>query len=289
MITTNILFHPTCGGPDLIVEEDGRVHVDGLGYITRGWKADVDQWKDLIAVSASKYGVPEAWIAGFMLQESQGKPKACSPCQSTCCGSVAPGCCAYGLMQLIQPTGKHYGVTGEDLYDPDKNIDAGTKLLSELGAKHKWNPVAVAASYNHGSYNCFNGHSCSKPGLWSVNENCGYVEQVVRGINAAIEHGYSGTGSGSEAPGASGWKIAVAVLAAAVPVAMVYGITKMNVGHAAAARANPTKQRAPRCKHDWDVREYGGQGLDRVLVERRCLRCERKELFYKRTRSTKRV
>ena len=226
---TNVLFHPKCGGPDLIVEENGRIHVEGVGYITRKWSAKVDQWKDLISRSALKRGVPEAWIAGFMLQESGGAQQALSPV-----GAV-------GLMQIMPSTPKQmFGdpISKDDLWKPENNIDMGARVLASHAKKASWNPVMVAAMYNAGGYYCYSGKNCATPGLWYVNENCGYTEQVVRGINAAIEQGYPGVPV-EEQPGSSGWKIAAALLVAAVPVAMVWGLTRGGVIAPTPARANP--------------------------------------------------
>lgn len=232
--TTNVLFHPKCGGPDLIVEEDGRVHVDGIGYITRTWNAKVDQWRDLIAASASRRGVPEAWIAGVMLQESGGQQQALSPA-----GAV-------GLMQIMPSTpGQMFQepMSKEELWKPETNIDMGTRVLAAHGSRVHWNPVMVAAMYNAGGYYCYTGKNCDHAGLWHVNENCGYVEQVVRGINAAIEHGYSGTGSRGE-ESSVGWKVAAGLLFAAVPIAMVWWITKSGMIASTSARENPARVKA---------------------------------------------
>lgn len=218
MIKTGTIFHPKCGGPDLMVEEDGRVHVDGLGYITRAWNKNIDKWKDLITKGASDWGVPEAWIAGVMLQESGGTQGALSPA-----GAV-------GLMQIMPSTPMQVfqiKISKEDLYKPENNVDIGARLLAMLGDKSNWNPVFVAASYNAGSMYCYSGKNCDHPGLWNINENCGYAEQVVRGINAAIGAGYSGTGAGSSSSDLStGAKVFIGSLALALPVAAVLVIKR---------------------------------------------------------------
>ena len=205
-MNTGVSFSASCGGPSLILQDDGRVHVDGLGIINRTWNKHVDDWRSLISQSASKWDVPEAWIAGVMLQESGGVQQALSPV-----GAV-------GLMQIMPSTPKTMGLstTKDELWKPETNIDIGAQLLSSLASRHKWNPVSVAASYNAGGVYCYSGKNCPHPGLWNVNENCGYCEQVVRGINAAIDNGYSGTGA-TEQPSDS---ISVLKVAAALGLAL---------------------------------------------------------------------
>lgn len=65
---------------------------------------------------------------------------------------------AIGLMQLLYSTAKEIApragieVTEENIYDPDININLGTKLLSILIQKYGNNELALAA-YNAGSGN----------------------------------------------------------------------------------------------------------------------------------------
>ena len=65
---------------------------------------------------------------------------------------------AMGLMQLLYPTAEEIApragieVTEKNIYDPDININLGTKLLSILIQKYGNNELALAA-YNAGSGN----------------------------------------------------------------------------------------------------------------------------------------
>lgn len=219
MISTGTTFYPKFGGPSLVLQDDGRIDVSGMGQITRTWNKNVDQWKDLISKAAAKWDIPEAWIAGVMIQESGGTQHALSPV-----GAV-------GLMQIMPSTPMQVyqePISKEDLWKPEVNVDFGGRLLATLAKKNSWNPVYVAASYNAGGVYPFSGSasSCTHDGLWHLRENCGYCEQVVRGINAAISAGYSGTGasesfSESDVP----WpvKVLAGVALAALPfAALIY-------------------------------------------------------------------
>ena len=212
-------FQPRYGGPSLTLLDDGRIDVSGMGQITRAWGKNVNQWKDLISKAAAKWDVPEAWIAGVMLQESGGTQHALSPV-----GAV-------GLMQIMPSTPMQVykePISKEDLWKPEVNIDFGARLLATLAKKMNWNPVYVAASYNAGGVYPFSGSasSCTHDGLWHLRENCGYCEQVVRGINSAITAGYSGTGaSDSSSDFSMPWpvKVLAGIALAAFPfAALIY-------------------------------------------------------------------
>lgn len=218
-------FQPKFGGPSVTVLDDGHIEVEGLGVIKRTWSTHVDDWKDLISQAASRWGVPEAWVAGVMLQESGGQQKALS----------TAGC--VGLMQICDPI---VPISKEDLWKPENNISLGAQQLAANGKAASWNPVHVFAMYNAGAVYPFSGSaaSCTHDGMWHLRENCGYCEQVIRGINTAIDHGYSGVGAG----GGAGvfWKLALGFLIAVVPAVMIFGIMRMKPAAAPRlARANP--------------------------------------------------
>lgn len=57
---------------------------------------------------------------------------------------------ARGLMQLMPATGKRFGVAFRELYDPVKNIEAGTKYLDFLLERFDQDLAKVLAAYNAG-------------------------------------------------------------------------------------------------------------------------------------------
>lgn len=57
---------------------------------------------------------------------------------------------ARGLMQLMPATGKRFGVSFRELYDPIKNIEAGTKYLDFLLERFDQDLAKVLAAYNSG-------------------------------------------------------------------------------------------------------------------------------------------
>jgi len=88
----------------------------------------VARWEPFIAESATRFSVPESWIARVMLQESGG--------QTTFNGRpITSSAGAMGLMQIMPGTYTglrlRYGF-GADAYDPHDNIAAGAAYLREL-------------------------------------------------------------------------------------------------------------------------------------------------------------
>ena len=94
-------------------------------------------YDDFIEKSSQKHGVPAGLIRSVIYTESKGDPKAWS------------GARAAGLMQLVEATAKEMGLDWKDKFDPAKNIDAGTRYLSQLLKKYKDLEKALAA-YNWG-------------------------------------------------------------------------------------------------------------------------------------------
>ncbi len=91
---------------------------------------------ELIAKAAEKYGVDPRFIHAVIWQESKYKITAHS----------AAG--ALGLMQLMPETAKRFGCT--DCFDPNENVDAGTRYLRWLLERFEGNLSMVLAGYNAG-------------------------------------------------------------------------------------------------------------------------------------------
>ncbi len=91
---------------------------------------------ELIQKAAEKYGVDPRFIHAVIWQESKYKITAHS----------AAG--ALGLMQLMPETAKRFGCT--DCFDPNENVDAGTRYLRWLLERFEGNLTMVLAGYNAG-------------------------------------------------------------------------------------------------------------------------------------------
>lgn len=83
-----------------------------------------------------KYGVNEKLIIAVARAESGFNPRAVSKK-----GAV-------GIMQLMAPTAKQYGVTNR--YDANQNMEAGVKHLKYLFNKYNGNLPLTLAAYNAG-------------------------------------------------------------------------------------------------------------------------------------------
>ncbi|MBI4020379.1 MAG: lytic transglycosylase domain-containing protein [Candidatus Aenigmarchaeota archaeon] len=139
-----------------------------------------------MATATSRYNADPALVAAIIQRESGWNPSALSP----------KG--AIGLMQLLPSTAAQYGYSASDMYDPAKNIDAGTRYLAQLVVWFGESGTGVAATscdppagrtaafakgldYAIASYNggpCANVESTSCPGQarWQCAENTGYQE-----------------------------------------------------------------------------------------------------------------
>ena len=71
------------------------------------------------------------------------------PCQSGFHSNAVSKKGAQGLMQLMPGTASQLGVANS--FDPNSNVEGGTKYLRELLEKYNYDPVKAPAAYNAGS------------------------------------------------------------------------------------------------------------------------------------------
>ncbi|GIO13530.1 hypothetical protein J19TS2_30850 [Cohnella xylanilytica] len=127
-------------------------------------------YRGLIESAASSYNVPSGLVTAVISAESSFNPKAKS--------SAGAG----GLMQLMPATAKGLGV--KDVYNPEQNVNAGTKYLGQLVSKYGDYPLALAA-YNWGPGNVDKaikkyGSSWSRIASHAPAETQKYVSKVMK-------------------------------------------------------------------------------------------------------------
>lgn len=116
---------------------------------------------DLVAEAARKYALPRSLVRAVARAESAFNAKALSP----------KG--AQGVMQLMPGTSREMGVT--DAFDPEQNIEAGTKRLRQLLEKYEGHVAEALAAYNAGE-----GAVAKHKGVPPYAETRGYVRKVVK-------------------------------------------------------------------------------------------------------------
>jgi soluble lytic murein transglycosylase-like protein len=116
-----------------------------------------------ILAAARRHGVNPAVVAAVMRVESSYNPKARSHAG------------ARGLMQLMPATAARFGVAPEELYTPERNLEAGVRYLRFLLDRFGNDPVRVFAAYNAGE-NAVDRHG----GVPPYRETRDYVRKVMR-------------------------------------------------------------------------------------------------------------
>ena len=98
-----------------------------------------DGYDGLIQTYAAKHGLAPELVRAIIHTELGGNPRAVSPAG------------AMGLMQLMPANVKEAGIA--DPFDPEQNIAAGTRQLSDLMQQYHGNLDLALAGYNAGPGN----------------------------------------------------------------------------------------------------------------------------------------
>ncbi|HJZ95559.1 MAG TPA: lytic transglycosylase domain-containing protein [Candidatus Solibacter sp.] len=130
------------------------------GVIRRDFFANAVPFGGLIHDKARKYDVDPALVAAVVETESRFKTRARSQVGAT------------GLMQLMPRTGRWMGAN--NLYDPEQNVEAGTKYLRYLNQRFDGNLKKTIAAYNAGE-----GNVRRYNGIPPFNETRSYVKKVM--------------------------------------------------------------------------------------------------------------
>lgn len=127
----------------------GSPHVLGAGRLD-----------SLVSGTARAYGVDPKLVAAVIDTESHGDPAAISRA-----GAV-------GLMQLMPATSAQYGVVHP--FDPQENVDGGTRYLRDLIRRYHGNLKLALAAYNAGP-----GSVDAARGVPAFAETQAYVARVI--------------------------------------------------------------------------------------------------------------
>jgi soluble lytic murein transglycosylase-like protein len=120
--------------------------------------------EEIIAAASDRHLIDADLIRIIIAAESRGNPRAVSP----------KG--ARGLMQLMPETAAELGVV--DAFDPETNVEAGTRYLRMLLERYQNDLVRALAAYNAGPERVRQ-HN----GVPPYHETMGYVSRIVREFN----------------------------------------------------------------------------------------------------------
>jgi len=159
--------------------DDGRIEVEGTGTPEASWPGGVEFWRPHIEAAAKKYGIPPAWVAATMAQETGGR-NVCLGLDNRVC--YAPCQCdpgeGAGVMAMLPSTATILAgrkITSQDLLnDPVLAIDLGAKLIRTNLDLENGEYMRAALRYNAGSVRCGRGSTfipAAYKGVWPK-ESC---------------------------------------------------------------------------------------------------------------------
>ncbi len=116
---------------------------------------------DLIFAAAKREKLNPALVAAMVRHESAFDPGAVS----------VKG--ARGLMQLMPATAQRFGVPASELFNPERNLQAGTKYLRWLAGRFPEDLPRILAAYNAGEANV-----ARYDGVPPFRETRGYIRRI---------------------------------------------------------------------------------------------------------------
>ena len=130
---------------------------------------------ELIYDAAERHALNPALVAAVARAESAFDPRAVS----------VKG--AQGLMQLMPATARRFGLAGESVYEPARNIDAGARYLRWLADRFDDDLSRVLAAYNAGE-----GTVERYGGVPPYRETHGYLRRIYATLHLAVDDVASG-------------------------------------------------------------------------------------------------
>ena len=129
-------LHIQGGFADVPVDEIAAIEPEEIFEPNTAPLSEKTPFQKIIIAAAARYNLDPDLIHSVIAIESNFNPKAVSPKN------------ARGLMQLMPLTAQRLGV--QDSFNPEQNIEGGTRYLSDLLRKYKNNLTLALAAYNAG-------------------------------------------------------------------------------------------------------------------------------------------
>ena len=131
-------------GPFHASGQSSPVSRNTLLPLSQSVPSPVDKWMPLIMNASSRFAIPAAWIRAVMRVESDGQTTQNGVLITSPAGAM-------GLMQVMPGTYAEMRTRydlGDDPYDPQDNIAAGTAFLREMYLRYGY--PNLFAAYNAG-------------------------------------------------------------------------------------------------------------------------------------------
>jgi len=157
-----IIYSDNFDETDMYLTENERAELSAnIDYINQYSDAETQSMiMDAISKAANDYGVNESLIKAIIMQESAFSPTSLSQVG------------AQGLMQLMPETADYLGISNPwDIY---KNVDGGTRLISDYLENYDGDLQLVLAAYNAGP-----GAVSKYNGVPPYTETQDYVKKVI--------------------------------------------------------------------------------------------------------------